>query len=56
MKRNRFICLQLAWSMEGSYDTARECREAKREETDPVPLAWGFAECVATDDPRLKEK
>ena len=46
------------WSTDGSYDTAGECREAKRKAVQTVlPSAaatWEMAECIATDDPRLK--
>jgi len=50
------------WNIEGSYDTARECREGlaeKVKEYSKPDSPIGYAkelECVATDDPRLKEK
>jgi hypothetical protein len=49
------------WEIVGSYDSARECAEAmstirRGSSSPPLPLEWGMALCIATDDPRLKEK
>lgn len=45
------------WSIEGSYDTASECREAQTKSDDRlVPPVWGMAQCIPTDAPRLKEE
>jgi hypothetical protein len=45
------------WSIEGSYDTASECREAQQKAmTGPSPPVWGMAQCIPTDAPRLKEE
>jgi hypothetical protein len=46
-----------AWSIDGSYDTASPCLDAKRKAILSVPpnavAPWKMALCVATDDPRL---
>jgi hypothetical protein len=45
-----------------SFDTAKECRDAGLEEEhqyakDPLEAdEYGTWECIATDDPRLREK
>ena len=48
------------WEIEGSYDTAGECRSAV-EQADQLarqncPDCSAVAACIATDDPRLKSK
>jgi hypothetical protein len=49
-----------AWEIDGSYDTARECRaaldKANQQAKQGCPDCSALAECIATDDPRLKEK
>jgi hypothetical protein len=53
------------WDNEGSYDTARECMQARDELPDKLyklnlpPKAIArliTGQCIASDDPRLKEK
>jgi hypothetical protein len=56
------------WSSLQSFDTAKECEDeaakvkrqvSTKNQGGPVPLIqrpFAFAQCVATDDPRLKEK
>lgn len=54
------------WEIEESYDSAQECREAKLWHVEHPGSAApgygalnqrnGYAQCIATDDPRLKEK
>ena len=48
------------WEIEGSYDSAAECRSAV-EQADQLarqdcPDCSAVAACIATDDPRLKSK
>jgi hypothetical protein len=50
------------WVYVDSFDTAKECRDAGLEEEhqyakDPLEAdEYGTWECIATDDPRLREK
>ena len=48
------------WEIEGSYDTAAECRtalaQADQLAREDCPDCSAVAACVATDDPRLKSK
>jgi hypothetical protein len=57
------------WQMSESFDTAKECQEAARALARPEQSAAEagqrpslesfrlvYAKCIATDDPRLKEK
>jgi hypothetical protein len=54
------------WHNEGSYDSARECMQGREDvinqfKKDKMPQpAWEamvvLGQCIATDDPRLKEK
>ncbi len=51
------------WSVHSSYDTARECQTgwvAAIRLSKGAPLSYAeqidLAKCIATDDPRLKEK
>ncbi len=60
------------WQVESSYDTAAQCEAARAEARKPIRwpaeqgkfakldaydnLAHEMATCIATDDPRLKEK
>jgi hypothetical protein len=50
------------WVYVDSFDTAKECRnegvqEEKRYAKDPLEAdEYGSWECIASDDPRLKEK
>jgi hypothetical protein len=49
------------WKVEGSFDKASECdHELKRRIMDcgkcPLDSMWLSAQCVSTDDPRLKGK
>jgi len=57
--------LSLWTDHEGSYDTARECDQGKQALLDDLDkhqafhdyrAAVIFARCIASDDPRLKEK
>jgi hypothetical protein len=44
------------WQMQGSYDTAKECKDQvdyDNENNSAIPNI-AFAKCIATDDPRLK--
>ena len=52
------------WSHVDSFDSANECRDAayqllerekQRGDKDKIAAALGF-ECIASDDPRLKQK
>lgn len=54
------------WHLIASFDTARECWAEQKQELDYYQdpkhpdvntwAQWNTAECIATDDPRLKEK
>jgi len=51
------------WTVSSAYDAAHECegakflnREGHKQDTDPLKAAFDAAQCIATDDPRLKEK
>jgi hypothetical protein len=50
------------WVYVDSFDTAKECRDAGRKEEERRAKdaleadQYGNWECIATDDPRLKEK
>jgi hypothetical protein len=49
------------WRQIGAYDTAKECQaQIEHMETLPAKMAEvegaEFVRCIATDDPRLKEK
>ena len=51
------------WFVYGGYDSAHECegakfldREGLKQRHDPLADAFKNAQCIATDDPRLKEK
>jgi hypothetical protein len=51
------------WVVSSAYDTAHECegarflnRQGHRQNTDPLKAEFDAAQCIATDDPRLKEK
>ncbi len=57
------------WQISESFDTAKECQEAARALAQPVQSAAEagqrqsledfrlvYAKCIASDDPRLKEK
>ena len=52
------------WNHVGSFDTARECeavslgslKKAKKEKNEKHLKQWLNAECIASDDPRLREK
>jgi len=43
------------WRIRGSYDSAKECEQGKRELFEKGTSYWDlWAECVETSDPRLK--
>jgi hypothetical protein len=51
------------WFVFSAHDAAHECegakflnREAHKQTADPMKPALDSAQCIATDDPRLKEK
>jgi hypothetical protein len=59
------------WKIESSYDTAEQCESARKRKSIGARLsrrilepgsrammdaAQGYAQCVASDDPRLEEK
>jgi hypothetical protein len=52
------------WKILGSFDTAAECnifkfdglKQARDQRNDSLTYAYSAATCIATDDPRLKEK
>jgi hypothetical protein len=52
------------WQLLGSFDTATQCKQgisdgaARFDAANPhePKNPWSFAQCVASDDPRLKEK
>ena len=51
------------WFVFGAYDFAHECegakfldREAHKSKSDPMNPALESAQCIATDDPRLKSQ
>jgi len=51
------------WTVSSAYDAAHECegakflnREGHKQNSDPLKAAFDAAQCIATDDPRLKEK
>jgi hypothetical protein len=48
------------WTLWGSYDSAKECDAGRTEQIKTAAPHLAFeileAECIATDDPRLKEK
>ena len=50
------------WFAYRSFDSAHECeggkfleREGHKQDGDPLKSAFESAQCIATDDPRLKE-
>jgi hypothetical protein len=52
-----------SWFVFSAHDAAHECEGAKflnheghKQRGDPMKGAWDSAQCIATDDPRLKEK
>jgi len=52
-----------SWFVFSAYDAAHECEGAKflnheghKQSGDPMKAAMDSAQCIATDDPRLKEK
>ncbi len=59
------------WSQLGSYDTAKACEQDRNQwygmmerkgfalknyQPEDVKRSWNASECIASDDPRLKEK
>jgi hypothetical protein len=61
----------MLWQADGPYDSAKDCEEARRnlklaipeditkgrkEVAELLPSIKNDAVCIATDDPRLKEK
>jgi hypothetical protein len=51
-----------SWFVFSAYDAAHECegakflnREGHKQSGDPMKAAMDSAQCIATDDPRLKE-
>ncbi len=50
------------WFVYGAYDAAHECEGSKwlnregmkQKPNDPLKGAFDYAQCIATDDPRLK--
>jgi hypothetical protein len=51
------------WFVYGGYDSAHECegakfldREGLKQRNDPLADAFKHAQCIATDDPRLKSR
>jgi hypothetical protein len=52
-----------SWFVFSAYDAAHECegakflnREGHKQSGDPMKAAMDSAQCIASDDPRLKEK
>jgi hypothetical protein len=52
-----------SWFVFSAHDAAHECegakflnREGHKQSGDPMKAAMDSAQCIATDDPRLKEK
>jgi hypothetical protein len=48
------------WQIEKTFDSASACEGARKWYRDngeayPVSNTWVYAECIASDDPRLKE-